>query len=140
MRARIGCCKIVRRYRWIVLRFRKGNSRWCFERKAGRMLRVRSQVCCARVDSAIVRAKRINGCPVPQSGTGRCRGNTISKGKCAQIKAAAILRFGTAESQDESPCWAIHKVKIGVGEDLFARCKAAGRTTWLQTDQECCSR
>jgi hypothetical protein len=31
--------------------------------------------------------------------------------KRAQLKLAATLRFGTAESQDESPTWAIHKVK-----------------------------
>ena len=32
-----------------------------------------------------------------------------SKVNCAHIKVAATLQFGTAESQDESPCGAIHE-------------------------------
>jgi hypothetical protein len=34
------------------------------------------------------------------------------KGECkiAQLEVAAARRFGTADSQDESPCGAIHKV------------------------------
>jgi len=63
-----------------------------------------------------------NGCPVPQSGTGRykCKGNA----KGAQLKLAATLRFGTAESQDESPCGAIHKVKSFAFLSFSASCRS----------------
>jgi len=70
----------------------------------------------------------------------RCKGGSHMRGtrpyklkskvNCAHIKVAATLQFGTAESQDESPCGAIHKFK------------GRGYQAWLcaqrQTAREAC--
>jgi len=48
--------------------------------------------------------------------TGNCNGNTGNRNSntgaaqiCSSGRAGAPLRFGAVESQDESPCGAIHK-------------------------------
>jgi hypothetical protein len=63
----------------------------------------------AGVHAAIRKTKHANGCPVRSTRTGRYKFKSNCNG--AHLKLAATLRFGTAESQDESPCWAINRVK-----------------------------
>src|SRR5271155_624801 len=50
--------------------------------------------------------------PIPQSGMAVTKSTTTSKTPASKKQAAATLRSRTAGSQDESPCRAIHKVKI----------------------------